>query len=486
MLDPRTIWSQTQSILAWTPGWLAGILILVVAVVAALLAHLVLIGIARRIVGTRGSFLAALVVRTRAAIRLALLVFGVSAALQVAPFDPAVRAAIGHVLVVAFILLVGWFAIIAVHLAAETYLRRFQLDTADNLLARKHITQVRILQRSADTLVFVITLAAALVTFESVRQYGVSLFASAGVVGLAVGLAARPVLSNLIAGVQIAMTQPIRLEDAVIVENEFGWIEEIAAAYVVIRIWDQRRLIVPLSYFIEKPFQNWTRQNPELIGTVDLYLDYAAPVDRIREKLDEIVSRSPLWDRRVAKLQVADAKETTILVRALVSAKNAGALGALLAREGERHVDEKHHQAGDGDIGADRGDVVPVGECVGVVDDAARHAGEPQEMLRKERDVDADERDPEMQLAERFVISVAGHFREPIVPAGEDREHGAEREHVMEMRHHVVGVLQQAVDAGIRQHHAGDAADGEQENEADRPQHRGLELDRAAPHGGDP
>src|SRR5712691_711119 len=325
MLDPRTIWSQTQSILAWAPGWLAGILILVVAVVAALLAHLVLIGIARRIVGTRGSFLAALVARTRAATRLALLVFVVSGALQVAPFDPAVRAAIGHVLVVAFILLVGWFAIIAVHLAAETYLRRFQLDTADNLLARKHVTQVRILQRSADTLVIVITLAAALVTFESVRQYGVSLFASAG----AVGLAARPVLSNLIAGVQIAMTQPIRLEDAVIVENEFGWIEEIAAAYVVIRVWDQRRLIVPLSYFIEKPFQNWTRQNPELIGTVDLHLDYAAPVDRIREKLKAIVSSSSLWDRRVANLQVADAKEATIMVRALVSAKNAGTLGDL-------------------------------------------------------------------------------------------------------------------------------------------------------------
>src|SRR5437660_1214370 len=312
MLDPRAIWSQAQSILAWAPAWLVGILILVAAAAAAVLAHLVLIGIVRRIVARRRFFLGALVVRTGAATRLAFVVFVVSGALQAAPFEPAVRAAIGHVLLVAFILLVGWFAIVAVHLAAETYLRRFQLDTADNLLARKHVTQVRILQRSADTLVIVITLAAALVTFESVRQYGVSLFASAGVVGLAVGLGARPVLSNLIAGVQIAMTQPIRLEDAVIVENEFGWIEEIAAAYVVIRIWDQRRLIVPLSYFIEKPFQNWTRQNPELIGTVDLYLDYAAPVDRIREKLDEIVSRSPLWDRRVAKLQFADVKETTI------------------------------------------------------------------------------------------------------------------------------------------------------------------------------
>src|SRR6266705_548113 len=325
MLDPRTIWSQTQSILAWTPGWLAGILILVVAVVAALLAHLVLIGIARRIVGTRGSFLAALVVRTRAATRLALLVFVVSAALQVAPFDPAVRASIGHVLVVAFVLLVGWFAIIAVHLAAESYQRRFQLDTADNLLARKHVTQVRILQRSADTLVIVITLAAALVTFESVRQYGVSLFASAGVVGLAVGLAARPVLSNLIAGVQIAMTQPIRLEDAVIVENEYGWIEEITSTYVVIRLWDWRRMVVPLSYFIEKPFQNWTRQTASLIGSVLIHVDYTVPVGRVREKLSEIVSQSKLWDCQVVNLQVTDAKEGTIELRALVSAASAPA-----------------------------------------------------------------------------------------------------------------------------------------------------------------
>jgi len=329
MLDLRATWSQLQSMLAWAPDWLAGILILAAAAIAALLAHVALIATVRRTLGTGRFFLGALILRTMAATRLALVVFVLSGALQAAPFDPPVRAALGHALLVAFILLVGWFAMIAVQLAAETYLRRFQLDGADNLLARKHVTQVRILQRSADVLVIVITVAAALVTFEPVRQYGVSLFASAGVVGLAVGLAARPVLSNLIAGVQIAMTQPIRLEDAVIVENEFGWIEEIAAAYVVVRVWDQRRLIVPLSYFIEKPFQNWTRQNPELIGTVDLFLDYAAPVERIREKLKEIVSQSTLWDRRVANLQVADAKEATIVVRALVSAKNAGTLGDL-------------------------------------------------------------------------------------------------------------------------------------------------------------
>jgi small-conductance mechanosensitive channel len=329
MLEVRTIWSQLQSMLAWAPDWLAGILILAAAALVALVAHLALIAIVRRTLGTRQFFLGALILRTMAATRLALVVFVLGGALQAVPFDASVRDALGHALLIAFILLLGWFAMITVELAAEIYLRRFQLDGADNLLARKHVTQVRILQRSADILIIVITLAAALVTFEPVRQYGVSLFASAGVVGLAVGLAARPVLSNLIAGVQIAMTQPIRLEDAVIVENEFGWVEEIAAAYVVVRVWDQRRLIVPLSYFIEKPFQNWTRQNPELIGTVDLFLDYAAPIERIREKLKEIVSQSTLWDRRVANLQVADAKEATIVVRALVSAKNAGTLGDL-------------------------------------------------------------------------------------------------------------------------------------------------------------
>src|SRR5262249_54473135 len=149
--------------------------------------------------------------------------------------------------------LAGWVALIATNIAADSYLRRFDVLAPDNLLARKHYTQVRILQRAADTLIVIVTIGAALMTFEAVRQYGVSLFASAGVAGLVVALAARPVFANLIAGVQIAMTQPIRVYDAVVVENEWGWIEEITSAYVVIKLWDWRRMVVPLSYFIEKP-----------------------------------------------------------------------------------------------------------------------------------------------------------------------------------------------------------------------------------------
>ena len=148
-------------------------------------------------------------------------------------------------------------------------------------------------------------------TFPAVRQYGLSLFASAGIAGIVAGLAARPVLSNLMAGVQLAMTQPIRLYDGVTVENEYGTVEEITSTYVVVKLWDLRRMIVPLTYFIEKPFQNWTREMSALIGNVMLYVDYAAPVEVIRAKFNEILKQSDKWDGRMAALQVTDFKEGT-------------------------------------------------------------------------------------------------------------------------------------------------------------------------------
>jgi small-conductance mechanosensitive channel len=325
--------------------WTLHLAALALAVVVALLAHSIVIRILNRLIGDRRAFLSLLLTRTAGPTRLAAVIAAASVVTAWAPVDPAVSQAITHALIIAFIILVGWTAIIAVALAADLYLRRFTLDAEDNLLARKHVTQVRILQRAADTLTIVITVAAAFMTFETVRQYGVSLFASAGVVGIVVGLAARPVLSNFIAGIQIAMTQPIRLEDAVIVESEFGWVEDIAAAYVVIRLWDRRRMVVPLSYFIEKPFQNWSRQATNLIGSVIFYVDYAAPVARIRDKLNEIVAQSPLWDQQVASLQVNEIRETTMQLRALVSAKNPDMLSNLQAELREKLVDflQKEH-----------------------------------------------------------------------------------------------------------------------------------------------
>ncbi len=211
------------------------------------------------------------------------------------------------------------------NIAAELYLLRYDLAATDNLLARKHVTQVRVLKGALATMIVLITIASALMTFESVRQVGVGLFASAGIAGIVAGLAARPLLSNLLAGVQLALTQPIRVDDVVVVENEWGRVEDITMTYVVVRIWDLRRLIVPISYFIEKPFENWTRETAAILGTVLLYVDYTVPVDRVREKLKAIVQESKNWDGNVATLQVTDAREFTLELRVLVSARDSSA-----------------------------------------------------------------------------------------------------------------------------------------------------------------
>jgi small-conductance mechanosensitive channel len=251
-------------------------------------------------------------------------------------------------LLLATIFLLGWIATAALEIAATMYLRKFRLDVEDNLLARKHITQIRVLVRVLDTVIILITLGFALMTFDAVRQYGVSLFASAGVAGIVAGLAARPVLSNLFAGVQIAVTQPIRIEDAVTVENEYGWIEEITSTYVVIRLWDLRRLIVPLTYFIEKPFYNWTRHAAHYIGSVLLYLDYGAPVGRIRQKATELVAQSKLASGKVTSVQVTNTRPDSIEVRILISADsaaNAANLCAELREELITFLQREHPEA---------------------------------------------------------------------------------------------------------------------------------------------
>jgi small-conductance mechanosensitive channel len=322
--------------LSFAPDWMADPALIAAALLVALILHSLVVAILRRLVSPRRVFLRSLLSRTKGPARLGLIILALAAAARLAPFDPNASAALSQGLTIAFIVLLGWTALTAVDLATNQYLQRFRLDVDDNMLARKHVTQVRILKRATDTFAVVVTVALALMTFDQVRQFGVSLFASAGIAGIIAGLAARPVLSNMIAGMQIAMTQPIRIEDAVIVEGEFGWVEEITSIYVVLRLWDLRRLIVPLTYFIEKPFQNWTRQNSALIGAVLIEVDYTAPIDLIRQKLSEIVTGSPLWDGKVVNLQVTDAKTSTLELRALVSARGAGAVFELRC-----HVREK-------------------------------------------------------------------------------------------------------------------------------------------------
>ena len=215
---------------------------------------------------------------------------------------------------------IGWAVTSLTDLAIKRRMGRLDIDVADNFQARKSATRLDVMRRVIIVVGAIATLACALVVVPWARQLGVSLLASAGIVGIAVGLAARPVLSNLIAGIQIAFTQPIRIEDAVVLENEWGWIEEIDLFYVVVRIWDRRRLIVPLTYFIEKPFQNWTRKSGTIIGAVYWWLDYRAPVAKMRDKLEEICKSTELWDGEVVNLQVSETDKMTIQVRALATA----------------------------------------------------------------------------------------------------------------------------------------------------------------------
>ncbi|MDB5446390.1 MAG: Small-conductance mechanosensitive channel [Phenylobacterium sp.] len=310
---------------AWAPPWVFTLVLMALALLVALTGHALIVRLVRR--GVRGNqFWAPLLVRTRAPGRLAMVIVALSAALAASPLTARQTAFAQHAFAIGFIVLVGWCALIAVDLAAVLIARRDRMDIADNLLARKHLTQIRILQRAAASLVIVVTVGLALMTINQVRQWGVSLLAAGGAAGVFVGLALQPLLSNLMAGIQIAMTQPIRLDDQVLVEGEVGNVEEINATYVVVRIWDERRMVLPLTYFLQKPFQNWTRDTAQQTGAVMLYVDYTTPVEPLRAKLAELLQASPLWDRRVNALQVTDAKERTVEIRCLMSAVNSGKL----------------------------------------------------------------------------------------------------------------------------------------------------------------
>ena len=208
-------------------------------------------------------------------------------------------------------------------IAREMILSRIDFTNRDDIHARSVSTQMRVFERVLVFVVLALAVAGMLMTFTAVREVGVSIFASAGVVGLIVGFAAQRSIATLLAGVHIAVTQPIRLQDAVVIEDEFGWIEEITLSYVVVRLWDQRRLIVPITQFIEKPFQNWTRNSSELIGSIYLYVDYRLPMQAVREELRRILESTTLWDRRVCALQVTDAGAESVQLRALASAGDA-------------------------------------------------------------------------------------------------------------------------------------------------------------------
>jgi small-conductance mechanosensitive channel len=229
---------------------------------------------------------------------------------------------LSHTVQIWIIFALGYFARRLFVMVREMLLEEHPIDVEDNLQARRIMTQYRVIERIGTVLIWVIVIGAILMTFDSVRQFGVSLLASAGIAGVVIGFAAQKSLGTLLAGIQIAVSQPIRLDDVVIVEGEWGRVEEITLTYVVVRVWDERRLIVPVTYFLDNPFQNWTYTSAQILGTVFIYADYSVPVEEVRQELKRILDSTDLWDGRAWSLLVTDSNDRTMEMRALISAAN--------------------------------------------------------------------------------------------------------------------------------------------------------------------
>ena len=325
------------------PDWQQAIAVawpLLVALVLGLLVRHVLLGIARRArmhVDTHTFARVVRVIAVPAAVALPLLFLAI--AIRSTPLPAEAIAQLQHWLGIGVLLCAVWLAVRAVEALQARILREHPVDIEDNLAARRIQTQTRVIARVIQGAIILVGVALALMTFPAIRQIGATLLASAGIIGLVAGIAARPVFGNLIAGLQIALAQPIRLDDVVIVEGEWGRIEEITSTYVVVRIWDERRMVVPLQWFIENPFQNWTRTSAQLLGTAFLWLDYRTPMAEVRAQLQRICEEDPRWDGRVCVAQVTETCEHTIQVRLLVSSGNSGDLFDLRCVVRERMID---------------------------------------------------------------------------------------------------------------------------------------------------
>jgi small-conductance mechanosensitive channel len=240
------------------------------------------------------------------------------------PLPHTVMTVFEHIAGIGLIAACAWLIVLFIEVISDILAGRYRIDVADNLMARRVQTQFRMLHRIVVVLVIAVALAIALMTFHSIQRFGDSILASAGVASLVVGLAMKGTLSNLVAGVQIAFTQPFRIEDAVVIEGNWGWIEEIGTMYVTVRIWDLTRLVIPLSWFLDHPFQNWTRTSAELLGHCYIYVDYTVPVEPLRQELRRICESTKLWSGKICVLQVSDFMPSVMQLRALMDARNSG------------------------------------------------------------------------------------------------------------------------------------------------------------------
>lgn len=277
-----------------------------------------------------------------------LIILAITFSLPATDLEHYINESVRHFLSLLIIFFIAWLLIKILAIVRGLVLLSYDLEKQDNLRARKAYTQLKILERILVFLIILIALGAALMTFEKIRQIGLSLLASAGLAGVILGFAAQKALATVLAGFQIAITQPIRIDDVVIVDGEWGRIEEINLTYVVVRIWDERRLIVPTTYFIDHTFQNWTRVSADILGTVFIYTDYTVNFEALREFFLQAVQEEEKWDKRVAVMQVTDSTEKTVQLRFLMSARNSSSAWDLRVSMREKiikYLQEKHPNA---------------------------------------------------------------------------------------------------------------------------------------------
>jgi small-conductance mechanosensitive channel len=315
--------------------------LLVGAVLAGTLLHLLFALVSRLVLrrGGGGPIVRSVIRHIKGPLRLALPLLAVAVVMPFVQLPAQLAGLLRHLISILAIATVSWIVVRSASVLEDYLYDKYKIDSADNLKARKIRTQMIYLKRVFAVIVGVIALALILINFDKVKQLGTTILASAGIVGIVLGFASQRSIALLFAGFQVALTQPIRIDDVVIVENEWGRIEEITLTYVVVRIWDKRRLVVPISHFIEKPFQNWTRVSADLLGTVTLYCDYTVPVQALREQLRRILEQSEEWDGEVCSVQVTDATEQTMAVRALMSAADASLLWTLRCHVREQLID---------------------------------------------------------------------------------------------------------------------------------------------------
>jgi small-conductance mechanosensitive channel len=305
----------------------------------ALLMHGLFYRLAHRMANKRSAIIMdSILKRSRKPVLIVLFILALLAAVSAVRIPAEWKSWAERILELALFTAFSWLAIALTRVADDFLAVRYPLDVRDNLMARQVHTRIRMLRRILIVLILTFAASVILMSFPMFRRLGTSILASAGIAGIVVGMAARPTLSNLIAGLQVALTEPIRIDDVVIVEGEWGWIEEIRMTFVVVRIWDLRRLILPLTYFIEKPFQNWTRVTADLLGTVFLYADYTVPVEAVRQELHRVLESTDMWDRKVWNLLVTNADGHTVEMRALMSAADSGTAFSLRCYVRERLI----------------------------------------------------------------------------------------------------------------------------------------------------